>query len=410
MKKIGVIVGKFPSISETFIVNQITTLIDLGYDVQIFSYNRGKLDIVHKDVIDYYLLKKTTYALKPSNNIIVRVAVLFNFLIKNFLLLNWRIVFQLIINNFFRRELYSLSLLYRNSLFLIKTNVDCFIVHFGLNGIDIAYLKKLGFFKNKKLLVQFHGFDMSVSQININKKRYKLLIEYADHLVVNTEYLYDILMKVDDTIKNVSIIPVGLNFAKMDEYKLDVDKYKIFTVVYSGRLIKLKGGHLVLKVANELINILGLRINFYIIGDGELFDELMGDIIAMKLNDNVKMFGALTQEKLFDIYRRSHCFILPGINDTESNRAEAQGLVIQEAQYFRLPVIVSDAGGMKYGVEDGKTGFVVKQGDIKGFAKKIVKLYNDNELHLKMGDMGYQYVFKNYDNVELTKRILKLIS
>jgi len=35
--KIAFIVGGFPSLSETFILNQITGLLDLGYEVEIFS-------------------------------------------------------------------------------------------------------------------------------------------------------------------------------------------------------------------------------------------------------------------------------------------------------------------------------------------------------------------------------------
>ncbi len=35
--KIAFIVGGFPSISETFILNQITGLIDRGHDVEIFA-------------------------------------------------------------------------------------------------------------------------------------------------------------------------------------------------------------------------------------------------------------------------------------------------------------------------------------------------------------------------------------
>jgi colanic acid/amylovoran biosynthesis glycosyltransferase len=37
--KIGFIVSSFPSLSQTFILNQITGLLDLGHDVEIFARN-----------------------------------------------------------------------------------------------------------------------------------------------------------------------------------------------------------------------------------------------------------------------------------------------------------------------------------------------------------------------------------
>ena len=39
--KIAFIAGVFPALSETFILNQITGLIDLGHDVDIFALERG---------------------------------------------------------------------------------------------------------------------------------------------------------------------------------------------------------------------------------------------------------------------------------------------------------------------------------------------------------------------------------
>jgi len=41
--KIAFIVGGFPSISETFILNQITGLIDRGYDIEIFAITNPKI-------------------------------------------------------------------------------------------------------------------------------------------------------------------------------------------------------------------------------------------------------------------------------------------------------------------------------------------------------------------------------
>ena len=41
--KIASIIHSFPNISETFILNQITGLIDLGHQVKIFAlYNKSK--------------------------------------------------------------------------------------------------------------------------------------------------------------------------------------------------------------------------------------------------------------------------------------------------------------------------------------------------------------------------------
>jgi len=59
--KIAYILGPFPQISETFVLNQITGLLDLGHDVDIFSEKRPDHPDVHQDVVDYHLISKTKY-------------------------------------------------------------------------------------------------------------------------------------------------------------------------------------------------------------------------------------------------------------------------------------------------------------------------------------------------------------
>ena len=52
--KIAFIVGEFPILSETFILNQITGLIARGHEVDIYAEIQGNIDHVHSsDRIHY---------------------------------------------------------------------------------------------------------------------------------------------------------------------------------------------------------------------------------------------------------------------------------------------------------------------------------------------------------------------
>lgn len=59
--KILFIVGQFPFLSETFILNQITGLIDRGHQVDIYAASSVKNSTVHFDVEKYNLLDHTYY-------------------------------------------------------------------------------------------------------------------------------------------------------------------------------------------------------------------------------------------------------------------------------------------------------------------------------------------------------------
>ena len=57
--KIAFIIYAFPVLSETFILNQITGLIDRGHDVHIFCKGPYRDKIHHADVDRYNLIRRT---------------------------------------------------------------------------------------------------------------------------------------------------------------------------------------------------------------------------------------------------------------------------------------------------------------------------------------------------------------
>lgn len=59
--KITFIVTEFPSLSQTFVLNQITGLIDRGHEVDIFANRAGDDSKTHEDVRKYNLLERTSY-------------------------------------------------------------------------------------------------------------------------------------------------------------------------------------------------------------------------------------------------------------------------------------------------------------------------------------------------------------
>ncbi len=64
--RIALFVGTFPLLSETFIVRQITGLLDGGHDVHIYAECGAATGAtIHADVYRYNLLDRTTYTAQP---------------------------------------------------------------------------------------------------------------------------------------------------------------------------------------------------------------------------------------------------------------------------------------------------------------------------------------------------------
>ena len=66
--KIAFIVQWFPALSESFILSQITYLIDRGHTVEILPQNRTGETLLHKSVVEYGLLSKTSFAYTLPHN------------------------------------------------------------------------------------------------------------------------------------------------------------------------------------------------------------------------------------------------------------------------------------------------------------------------------------------------------
>src|SRR6476619_1320909 len=65
--RIAVFPGAFPALSETFIVRQITGLIDLGHRIDIYAERRAPCNApLQPDVVAYGLLRRTRYIDIPA--------------------------------------------------------------------------------------------------------------------------------------------------------------------------------------------------------------------------------------------------------------------------------------------------------------------------------------------------------
>jgi glycosyltransferase involved in cell wall biosynthesis len=149
-------------------------------------------------------------------------------------------------------------------------------------------------------------------------------------------------------------------------------------LLYVGRISREKDLD-VLAAAYKKIRDTGQPVKLYLVGDGPYAEAL-----AEALPDAV-FLGYLTGEKLAKAYASADVFVFPSTTDTFGN-------VILEAQASGLPVIVSNLGGPKELVHDGRTGIITKAHDVEDFARAIDKITRDSGLRARMGRDARQQV------------------
>jgi len=106
----------------------------------------------------------------------------------------------------------------------------------------------------------------------------------------------------------------------------------------------------------------------------------------LKLEHRIQFVGDISDADLPAFYASGDIFVLPA-----NSRAEAFGLVLQEAMAMGLPCITSElATGTSWLVQDGVTGFVTPPKQPQALAEAINKLLADPALRQKMGAAGHQ--------------------
>lgn len=397
--KVAFFVSEFPSLTETFIVNQIADLQQKGHQILIFAQSGSATSIVHSKIVDHHLLSVCTILDRLPKRRLGKAFLLFKTLLRNFNVKNINLILRFLMSSSAsNRSVYELI------HFIDKGDFDVVHAHFGINGIYVAQLQKMGLFKNSRFVTTFHGYDLVVE--NHAEKFYQELFNSCEIFTVNSTYSQTKLISLGAPSEKVIKLPVGVDvgFFSITENKKKIEKP--FVILFVGRLIAFKAPDSVVDICAILKKRGIISFRTLLVGDGVLKSKLEEKIYCAHLEHDVLLLGPKSQSEIRDLMALADIFLFPGRN--ENGRAENQGLVLQEAQAMRLPVLISDAGGMKEGVLDGETGFVVSSGNLEGFADRIEMLANNTALRMRMGNLARQYVEQNFDIDLLNEKLLQI--
>lgn len=344
--KIAFVVGDFPALSETFIVNQIIGLIQHGYQVDIYARHSRNEPKIHPDIYRYGLLERTYYApFKPE-----------------------------------------------------KQTYDIIHCHFGPYGLDGLRLLELGRLQGK-LITSFYGFDVTLYPLKFGNDIYQHLFQIGDCFIGISSFIVDKALALGCPKDKIIKLPIGIDTLKYSFYPRKTRSDEPIKVLTVARLVEKKGIEYSLKaVAKTISNYPKLEYN--IIGDGYLRESIQKLIQELGLSNQVKLLGWMNQDEIIDFYYNAHIFILASVTAANGDQ-EGQGLVLQEAQATGLPVLSTIHNGIPDGVLDGTSGFLVAEKDVDALAAKLNYLIENPRSRIEMGKAGRKFIENYYDNKKL---------
>ena len=399
--KIAFIVTVFPKLSETFILNQITGLLDMGHDVEIFAEYNPNEKKVHPDVEKYQLMKRVHYFDMPKNKI-KRVLKASYLIIINFHKSPVGILKSL---NLFRYEKSALSLKLLYSLIpFLDTNFDIIHCHFGPNGIIGASLKEIGV--KGKIITTFHGSDLSAFILSNGKDVYNDLFLNGDLFLPIGEHWKKKLIELGGDEKKIIVHRVGIDLEKFkySERKIQLGEHiKLLTI---GRLVEKKGHEYAIKAIAKIIT-KHKNVIYVIAGDGSLRGKLKSLVTECGIANHVKFLSNVEDDELLKLYGKSHIFVLPSVTACNGDQ-EGIPVVLMEAQATGLPIISTYHSGIPEIVVDGRSGFLVPERDVDAFVEKLEYLIEHIELWPEMSRYGNNFVEERCDIQKLNQRLERI--
>ncbi|MBW3496779.1 glycosyltransferase family 4 protein [Bacillus sp. FDAARGOS_1420] len=202
----------------------------------------------------------------------------------------------------------------------------------------------------------------------------------ADVTIVANKWLREILMN-EFQVPNEKIQVLHYGFDSEDFIKQSKINSAIVrpkdkkVIIYSGRLVELKGVQHLISALGELKKIRGDWV-CWIVGNGDHQAELKTQSKVNGLDKDILFFGK--RDDIPYLLANSDIFVLPSL-------LENQSLSVIEAQILGKAIIVTDAGGLPEMVEDGVTGLIIPTGDSKALCKKLNLLLKDGIYRQKLG-------------------------
>lgn len=399
--KIAFVVSGFPTLSEKFILNQITGLLDMGHDIEIFAGCNPNERKMHPNVEKYHLTAQAHYFNVPRNKI-KRIIKAIYLVIVNFYKSPIQILKSL---NVFKygKDALSLRLLYILIRFFDR-KFDIIQCHFGPNGIIGVLLKEIGI--KGKIITAFHGYDVNAYPKMAGKNIYNNLFRKGDLFTVNTNFTKQRVLELGCEENKITILPVGFQVEKFRFFERRVKHGEIIKILTVGRLVEKKGHEYaiqaVARIAKKYKN-----IQYMIAGDGPLRKTLEDLTSELKIRNHIRFLGAVEQDDVLRLYQQAHIFILPSVTANNGDQ-EGQALVLQEAQAVGVPVISTFHNGIPEGMLDGRSGFLVPERNIDTLAEKLRHLIEHPEIWPEMGRYGRKFVEEKYDIKNLNQRLVEL--
>lgn len=393
--KIAFIVRSFPEISETFILNQVRGLIDEGHEVKIFSISDPERELVHGIFEEYNFRENTSYFNSPqSYSQSLKQTPLETLKI----LANRPMSFFQVLSFVKNPKLAPRKISGMKTFLNQKEEFDVIHCHFGPTGEEFSFLKDIS---NAKFVTSFYGRD--VSQVPAERPGfYSDVFEKSDKILALTDNMREDLKQIGCKEEKIEKVPLGID---IDQFKFKArekkedEPYKILTI---GRFVEKKGIKYGLEAVSQLKD--KYEIEYNIVGDGELREEIEQKIKEENLEENVNLLGYVEYSELTEIMHENHVLLAPSVTAEDGDK-EGAPMVIIEAQATGMPIISTKHSGIPEIVKKGESAYLAEEKDSEQLTEKLKNMLEESRDWKQKGLPGRKFIEATHTVEEMIENL-----
>jgi glycosyltransferase involved in cell wall biosynthesis len=399
MVKIGYIMSRFPTLTETFVLDEVLALKRRGFDVTVFPLIRERLQAQH-----------------PESKLVEGDLLYTPFVSRPILAANWRMLrsvpgrYLRTLLSTFIRVLPSANFtigaagIWLKSVYLAveaqKRGIGHLHAHFCTHPTLAAWIiwRLVGI----PFSFTAHGSDLHMDQTmlpeKIRRARFAVMIS-----LYNLEFT---IARVGESFREkLLLIHCGIDTAAFSAAVVPEGKPLRILCVASLRPVK---GHVPLLHACRILSDQDIDWHLTLIGDGELRAQLEALCRDLKISSRVAFLGQQTRPVVLASLRNCQLVTLTSVMDKQGRR-EGIPVSLMEALAVGRPVVASRLSGIPELIEHSVTGLLAEPGNPLDIADRIMWIAEHPIEARALGQRGRQRVLDAFDLTTNANRLIDAI-
>jgi colanic acid/amylovoran biosynthesis glycosyltransferase len=403
-KRIAYLAPELPSLSATFVTNEIWTLEAMGEEIHPYSIHRphhkahgekaaelaARTPIVYEKSMGRNLLDLGWTAVHHKRSMVTASLQLIGDIFKTGIIRieSMKLIYQFIHAAWLSRDLRRKNVEHLHIHFAhVPTQIGMYAA--ALAGIPFSFMA--------------HANDIFERPLLIKEK-----IKRSHRTISISSFNIDIMANYGGDRQKIDIVRCGVDSTADTIKENDKNVHGPFVIGTLGRLVEKKGIDTLIRSAETLKR---KKIDFQvqIAGDGPLHDQLIKQVEAAHLTQEVIFLGALPHSQVLEWMKTLDAFVLAGKKDSNGDM-DGIPVVLMEAMNFGIPVVSTRLSGIPELVIHDETGLLCDPENDKQLAIALIDISKSKELVQRLTEAAKQHIINEFDQKLNASRLLNMFN